>query len=89
MLQRMAPCTASYDWGGLASCVVAALWPQRVAGLVSMASYDIINTVEQHEVQSRLHALCDGSLLPSPAYCLLPLCGEEIVFSSKSVFEAC
>ena len=24
-----------YDWGGRASCVVAALWPERVAGLVS------------------------------------------------------
>lgn len=32
-----------YDWGGLASCVAAALWPERVAGLVSLASYDIID----------------------------------------------
>ena len=32
-----------YDWGGLASCVVAALWPERVAGLVSLASYDILD----------------------------------------------
>jgi len=32
-----------YDWGGLASCVAAALWPDRVAGLVSLASYDIID----------------------------------------------
>src|ERR1700760_3997255 len=24
-----------YDWGGRAACVVAALWPQRVSGLVS------------------------------------------------------
>jgi pimeloyl-ACP methyl ester carboxylesterase len=34
---------AGYDWGGLASCVAAALWPQRVAGLVSLAGYDIID----------------------------------------------
>jgi pimeloyl-ACP methyl ester carboxylesterase len=34
---------AGYDWGGLASCVAAALWPERVAGLVSLASYDIID----------------------------------------------
>ena len=34
---------AGYDWGGLASCVVAALWPERVAGLVSLASYDILD----------------------------------------------
>lgn len=32
-----------YDWGGLSSCVVAALWPERVAALVSLASYDIID----------------------------------------------
>lgn len=30
-----------FDWGGVASCVVAALWPERVAGLVSYAGYDI------------------------------------------------
>ena len=34
---------AGYDWGGLASCVAAVLWPERVAGLVSMAGYDIID----------------------------------------------
>ncbi|EGH28974.1 epoxide hydrolase protein, partial [Pseudomonas syringae pv. japonica str. M301072] len=26
---------AGYDWGGRAACVVAALWPERVLGLVS------------------------------------------------------
>ncbi|MEO0679632.1 MAG: alpha/beta hydrolase [Pseudomonadota bacterium] len=26
---------AGYDWGGRAACVVAALWPERAAGLVS------------------------------------------------------
>ncbi|MBA1204214.1 alpha/beta hydrolase [Pseudomonas capeferrum] len=26
---------AGYDWGGRAACVVAALWPERVVGLVS------------------------------------------------------
>ena len=25
---------AGYDWGGRAACVVAALWPERVRGLV-------------------------------------------------------
>ncbi|WP_037087919.1 alpha/beta fold hydrolase [Neorhizobium vignae] len=34
---------AGYDWGGLASCVASALWPQRTAGLVSYAGYDIID----------------------------------------------
>ena len=30
-----------YDWGGRAACVVSALWPERVAGLVSCAGYNI------------------------------------------------
>ncbi|HEY1780825.1 MAG TPA: alpha/beta hydrolase [Roseiarcus sp.] len=30
-----------YDWGGRAACVVAALWPERVASLVSGNSYNI------------------------------------------------
>ncbi len=29
------PCCAGYDWGGRAACIVAALWPERVDGLVS------------------------------------------------------
>jgi len=29
------PVLAGYDWGGRAACVVAALWPDRVRGLVS------------------------------------------------------
>jgi pimeloyl-ACP methyl ester carboxylesterase len=32
---------AGYDWGGRACCVVAALWPARCAGLVSLNSYNI------------------------------------------------
>ena len=34
---------AGYDWGGRAACVVAALWPERCAGLVSFNSYNIQN----------------------------------------------
>ncbi|MBO0736765.1 MAG: alpha/beta hydrolase [Alphaproteobacteria bacterium] len=34
---------AGYDWGGRAACIVAALWPQRVAGLVTMGGYNIQN----------------------------------------------
>lgn len=30
-----------YDWGGRAACVVAALWPQRVRGLISQGGYMI------------------------------------------------
>jgi pimeloyl-ACP methyl ester carboxylesterase len=32
---------AGYDWGGRAACVVAALWPERCAGLVTCAGYNI------------------------------------------------
>lgn len=32
---------AGYDWGGRAACVVAALWPERCAGLVSVNSYNL------------------------------------------------
>ncbi len=32
---------AGYDWGGRAACVVAALWPERVRGLVSINGYAI------------------------------------------------
>jgi pimeloyl-ACP methyl ester carboxylesterase len=32
---------AGYDWGGRAACIVAALWPERVAGLVSVGGYNI------------------------------------------------
>jgi pimeloyl-ACP methyl ester carboxylesterase len=32
-----------YDWGGRAACIVAALWPERVRGLVSIGGYNIQN----------------------------------------------
>jgi pimeloyl-ACP methyl ester carboxylesterase len=32
---------AGYDWGGRAACVVSALWPERVAGLVSCTGYNV------------------------------------------------
>ena len=32
---------AGYDWGGRAACVVAALWPERAAGLVTGTGYNI------------------------------------------------
>ncbi|WP_431282087.1 alpha/beta fold hydrolase [Humitalea sp. 24SJ18S-53] len=30
-----------YDWGGRAACIVAALWPERVVGLVTGGGYNI------------------------------------------------
>jgi pimeloyl-ACP methyl ester carboxylesterase len=32
---------AGYDWGGRAACIVAALWPARVHGLVTGVGYNI------------------------------------------------
>ena len=32
---------AGYDWGGRAACIAAALWPQRVMGLVSGCGYNV------------------------------------------------
>jgi pimeloyl-ACP methyl ester carboxylesterase len=40
---------AGYDWGGRAACVVAALWPERVRGLVSYNSYNIQDIAKASE----------------------------------------
>jgi pimeloyl-ACP methyl ester carboxylesterase len=32
---------AGYDWGGRAACIVAALWPERVRGLVTGGGYNM------------------------------------------------
>ena len=37
---------AGYDWGGRAACVVAALWPERCSGLISLHSYNIQNIAQ-------------------------------------------
>jgi pimeloyl-ACP methyl ester carboxylesterase len=37
------PILAGYDWGGRAACIVSALWPERVGGLVSITGYNIQN----------------------------------------------
>jgi pimeloyl-ACP methyl ester carboxylesterase len=41
------PILGGFDWGGNASCVAAALWPERLGGLVSYASYDVIDVGRQ------------------------------------------
>lgn len=38
-LDLFEPILAGYDWGGRAACVVAALWPERISGLVSVNGY--------------------------------------------------
>jgi pimeloyl-ACP methyl ester carboxylesterase len=37
------PIVAGYDWGGRAACLVAALWPEQVAGLVTVSGYNVQN----------------------------------------------
>lgn len=44
-----APVLAGYDWGGRAACVVAALWPERVSGLVSVNGYLIQDVAASRE----------------------------------------
>jgi pimeloyl-ACP methyl ester carboxylesterase len=34
---------AGYDWGGRGACIVAALWPERARGLVTVNAYNIQN----------------------------------------------
>jgi pimeloyl-ACP methyl ester carboxylesterase len=50
---------AGYDWGGRAACVVAALWPERCAGLVSFNSYNIqdISRAMQPDTPRNEHSL--------------------------------
>lgn len=43
---------AGYDWGGRAACVVAALWPDRACGLVSVNGYNIQNIARANDPQS-------------------------------------
>jgi pimeloyl-ACP methyl ester carboxylesterase len=46
------PILAGYDWGGRAACIVAALWPERVGGLVSVGGYNIQNIAGARQPQS-------------------------------------
>lgn len=43
-----------YDWGGRAACIVAALWPGRVKGLVSCGGYNI------QDIQGAMEPLAPG-----------------------------
>ncbi|AOO81331.1 alpha/beta fold hydrolase [Bosea vaviloviae] len=38
-----------FDWGGRAACIVAALWPERCAGLVTANGYSIQNIAKSLE----------------------------------------
>lgn len=58
-LDLTAPVVAGFDWGGRAACLVAALWPERVGGLVTAAGYNVQDiagfaTPQPPEVEARL-----------------------------------
>jgi pimeloyl-ACP methyl ester carboxylesterase len=40
---------AGFDWGGRAACIVSALWPERVSGLVTCGGYNIQNIATSQE----------------------------------------
>src|SRR6195952_5450182 len=49
------PILGGFNWGGNASCVAAALWPERFGGLVSYAGYDVIDiNAQRHPVAPSL-----------------------------------
>jgi len=52
VLDLKSPIVAGYDWGGRAACVVSALWPERVGGLVSITGYNIQNIAGAKQPQS-------------------------------------
>lgn len=43
---------AGYDWGGRAACIVSALWPERVCGLVTVDGYNIQSIAHANEPSS-------------------------------------
>jgi pimeloyl-ACP methyl ester carboxylesterase len=40
-LARDPPVVVGFDWGGRAACIAAALWPERIGGLVAVGGYEI------------------------------------------------
>jgi pimeloyl-ACP methyl ester carboxylesterase len=46
---------AGFDWGGRAACIVAALWPERVIGLVSGGGYNIQHLPSANKPDSPEH----------------------------------
>ena len=51
-LQIQRATLAGYDWGGRAACIVAALWPRRVNGLVSVNGYNVQDIAHAGEPSS-------------------------------------
>src|SRR3954468_12328965 len=43
---------AGYDWGGRAACVVAALWPERCSGLLSVNGHNMLDAARSMQPAS-------------------------------------
>lgn len=49
-------CTlGGFDWGGRAACIVAALWPERVLGLVTGGGYNIQHIASANQPSDPVH----------------------------------
>ncbi|MFC7556971.1 alpha/beta fold hydrolase [Pseudoroseomonas wenyumeiae] len=64
-LQIRSALLAGYDWGGRAACIVSALWPQRVQGLVSQNSYNIQDIARSGQPQARKTRCAFGTSITS------------------------
>ena len=59
---------AGYDWGGRAACIVSALWPGRVRGLVTANSYNIQDIPTQADRRRRSRSTaCGISIISVPS----------------------
>jgi pimeloyl-ACP methyl ester carboxylesterase len=67
-LQLPSASLVGYDWGGRAACIVAALWPERVRGLVTCGGYNIQDIAasvrpaspeQEHRLWYQYYFLCE------------------------------
>jgi len=52
---------AGYDWGGRAACIVSALWPERVRGLVSGNAYNLQDIAASVTPPRRSRSIVSGT----------------------------
>ena len=58
---------AGYDWGGRAACIVAALWPDKVRGLVSANGYNIQDIAGSAKDRPSRSTACGISITSTPS----------------------
>ena len=63
---------AGYDWGGRAACVVAALRPERCAGLVSVNGYLIQDLAAAGARSARISRRASGTSTTSSPSAAVP-----------------